>query len=114
MPFGSPAHCARQDRPLNVPPYPGKLALGRPMVDPLDILLDDRTFIQLAGHEMSGRADKLDASLTGMEMRSCTFETRQEAVVDIYASARKLPDELRRQDLHVSGEHRSIGFALSK
>ena len=33
------------------------------MIDARDVLLDDRTFIQLGGHVVRGRADELDAAI---------------------------------------------------
>src|SRR5690606_6142992 len=55
--------------------------------DPLDILLDDRTFIQIAGYVVGRRADQLHATVECLMVGLCALEARQERVVDVEAAA---------------------------
>lgn len=48
------------------------------MVDPNDLLFDDRTLIKVSCDVVGRGTDKLDASVVGLVVRTCSFETRQE------------------------------------
>ena len=53
------------------------------VVDPLDVLLDDRAFVQVAGDEVGGGADQLDAALVRLRIRLGALEAGQEGMVDV-------------------------------
>src|SRR4051812_45089984 len=53
----------------------------------LDILFDDRTFIERRGHVMRGRANELHAALMRLMVGLRTFESRQKRMVDVDAAA---------------------------
>ena len=65
------------------------------VIDTLDRLFDDRSLVEVAGHEMRRRADQLDPAFLRAVIGFRTLEARQEAVVDVDA----LPRKLRRQIL---------------
>ena len=44
------------------------------MLDPDDVLLDDRPLIEILGDIVTGGANQLDASLKGTVIRLCTDE----------------------------------------
>ncbi|SCY84268.1 hypothetical protein SAMN03159391_03340 [Pseudomonas sp. NFACC37-1] len=78
-----------------------------------NVLLDDRTFIQVGSDEMSRCPDKLYATGMSLVIGLCSFETRQEAVVDVYAPARQKDREVIRQNLHVPSKYHQISLTLS-
>jgi len=60
---------ARQHPALDIAALADEI-LGRiAMADALDILVDDRAFIERAGDVMGGGADQLDAALMGLMVR---------------------------------------------
>ncbi len=66
------------------------------VIDPDDVLLDDRPVVEFFGHVVSSRADELDSSLLSPPVRGGADERRQEGVVDIDHRAADLVEELRR------------------
>src|SRR5258707_1107158 len=60
------------------------------MADALDVLIDDRALIEVAGDVMRGGADQLDAALVRLVIRPRALETRQKRVMDVDAAPRKL------------------------
>ena len=74
------------------------------VADPLDILMDDRPFIEVGGYIMRRRADHLDAARMGLVVGLGALEAGQEAVMDVDAAARQIGGKIVRQDLHVAGE----------
>src|SRR6188768_3108107 len=53
------------------------------MVDPHDVLLDDRTLVEVTRHEVCRRADELDAARVRLTIGVRALEARQERVVDV-------------------------------
>ena len=82
------------------------------MIDPLHILFDDRPFIEVASHEMRGRADQLHPALVRAGVGPCALEAGQEAVMDIDAAPRKPIDQLGREHLHVARQDQVIRPAI--
>ena len=70
-----------------------RLSMSRPLrdeifrrvavADALDVLLDDRAFVEIGGDVMRGGADQLDAALIGLVVGLGALEGRQERVVDV-------------------------------
>ena len=59
-------------------------SLGRhPVVDPHDVLLDDRPLVEVRGHVVRGRPDELDAPRERLVVGLGALERRQERVVDV-------------------------------
>ncbi|MNC25728.1 hypothetical protein D3C75_738270 [compost metagenome] len=79
------------------------------MADAHHVLLDDRAGVQFFGDVVAGRADQLHTTQGGLVIRLGADERRQEAVVDVDHLFSIVLAQLRRQDLHVAGQHHHIG-----
>ena len=69
-----------------------------------DVLLDDRTLVQVGGHVVGGRADQLDAAIVGLRVGTRALEGGQEGVVDVDDAALHGAADLVGEDLHVAGQ----------
>ncbi len=78
------------------------------MRDTLDVLLDDRTFIEVGGDVVRRGPDQFDAAAMGLVIRPRTLESGKKGVVDIDAASRELGREIVGQDLHVAGKDDEI------
>src|SRR5215472_8044590 len=85
-----------------------------PVVDPDDVLLDDRPRVQFGGHVVGGCADELDPPRGGLAIRVGARERWQEAVVDVDDRPGELGQEVRREDLHVPGQDHQVGLCLEQ
>jgi len=103
-----PRYSFCKHHPLDVPADPHQVFHAVPVVDPLDILLDDRPGIQLLGHIVGRGTDQLDPTLIGLDIGTGTGECRQETVVDVDDTAWITGDEIGGQDLHVAGKYDGI------
>ena len=103
-----PAHGAGQHHAFDVAADRGDLLGRHRVVDPLDVLLDDRALVEVGGDVVRGRADQLDAARMGLEVRLGALEAGQEAVVDVDRPALQRGAEIGRQDLHVARQHHEI------
>jgi hypothetical protein len=63
-------HGAREHAAFDVAALANQIVGGIAMADALDILVDDRTFIERAGDIMRGCADQLDAALVRLMGRA--------------------------------------------
>ena len=61
----------------------------------LDVLLDDRPFIQILGHVVGGCADELDAAVVGLLVGAGALEGGQEGMVDVDDRPRHALAQLR-------------------
>ncbi len=86
MPLNRP----RQRQALGVAPHGGELFGAVAVVDAAHLLLNDRAFVQVAGHVVGRGADELDAPLKSLVIRPRAFEAGQEAVVDVDGAAGEL------------------------
>src|SRR4051794_38440411 len=77
----------RQHAALDVAALADEILRRVAMADALDVLVDDRTLVEVARDVMGGGADQLHAALMSLVIGLCTLETRQERVVDIDAAA---------------------------
>ena len=82
------------------------------MVDPHDVLLDDRALVEVARDEVRRRTDQLHAPLVGLPVRVRALEARQERVVDVDDAALERGAQLGGEDLHVAGEHDEFDVVL--
>ena len=71
-------------------------------------LLDDRSPIELAGHEMNGNAGDAYAVFDRLPLRFETREGRQERRMDVQNPLRKRVEEGRAYDTHETGEANQI------
>jgi len=60
------------------------------VADALDVLLDDRALVEVAGDIVGGGADQLHTARMGLVIGLGALEARQEAVVDVDAAALQL------------------------
>ena len=74
------------------------------VVDPDDVLFDDRSLVEIGGDEVARRADQLDAAIEGLLVGASPGEGREEAVVDVHDPTLETGAQRRRQDLHVTSE----------
>ena len=79
------------------------------MAYPLDVLLDDRSFIERGGDVVRCRADQLHAALMRLVIGFGAFEAGQKRMMDIDAAAGKLRCHFFREYLHVAREHDKLG-----
>src|SRR5258708_39634461 len=68
---------ARQHAALDIAALASEVVGRIAMADALDVLIDDRAFIEVAGDVMRGGADQLDAALVRLVIRPRALETRQ-------------------------------------
>src|ERR1700728_2246462 len=90
----------------------GQRLLGVTGVNRYTCLADDRTAIELSGHEM--HADAV-FSLGGLEHPAVCMQAlvlRQERGMNVQYAAGIALHELRRQDAHEAGKHQQLGAVL--
>ena len=69
------ANSLRKRRALAIPPKPDEIADIVMMMNPLDLLIDNRSGIELRGHIMAGGANELHTSLIGLVIWLRAFES---------------------------------------
>ncbi len=77
---------AGQNPALDVAALGDQVFGGIAMGDRLNILGDDRPFIEIGGDLVAGRADHLHPALIGLVIGLGALEAGQEAVVDVDAA----------------------------
>ncbi|MNT77545.1 hypothetical protein D3C72_2166730 [compost metagenome] len=78
-----PFHRTRQHDAFNGPPDPLQLADIMPMADPLHILLNDRSAVQLFRHIVGRCTDDFNTALVCLRIRIAANKSREEGMVDI-------------------------------
>ncbi|KAF1858298.1 hypothetical protein Lal_00014799 [Lupinus albus] len=106
--FHEPLDRAGQHDALDVAPDGRQLLHAHGVVDALDVLLDDRAFVQVARDEVGRRADQLDAAAVRLRVRTGALEAGQERMVDVDRPALQGLAQPRRQDLHVARQHDQV------
>ncbi len=71
------------------------------MVDPFDILLDNRALIEIGGHIVGGGPNDFHAAGVGLRIGLRALKARQERMVDVDGTPGPGRTEPRRQDLHI-------------
>ncbi|KAG1317178.1 hypothetical protein G6F63_015778 [Rhizopus arrhizus] len=104
-----PAHGTRQHQRFGVTAQPHQLTRCHGMVHARDVLFDDRAFVQILGDVVRGGADDLDPARVRLVIRLRTLEAGQEAVGDVDGAAAQRAAHVRRQELHVAGQHHQVG-----
>ena len=84
--LGDPAHRPREHLRLGIAADADQFVDAVAVIDALDRLFDDRPLVEVARHEMRGRADQLDPALLRAVLGLRALEAGQEAVVDIDAA----------------------------
>ena len=72
--FGNPSHGACTHLELDIAFNPDQVIDRRTVIDPLDGLFDDWSFIEIGGHELRGSPDLLHPALVGAVIRSGILE----------------------------------------
>ncbi len=72
------------------------------------VLLDDRSLVEVGGGVVGRRPDQLDAAGLRLVVGSGAGEGGQEGVVNVDDAPRPAAHEVRRQDLHVAGQHHQM------
>jgi hypothetical protein len=73
-----PAHGAREHGAFGVPTFANHVGQRVTVRDAYDVLLDDWSLVEHAGHVVARGADKLDATFVRPVVRSRADESRQE------------------------------------
>src|SRR6185436_20439781 len=68
------AHGARQHTPFDVAALAREVFRRVAVADALDVLVDDRAFVEIARDVMRGGADQLDAALVGLVVGTRALE----------------------------------------
>jgi hypothetical protein len=82
------------------------------VVDAHNVLLDDRSLVELRGDEVRGRADQLHAAVERLVVGPGALEAGQERVVDVDRPALQPRAGLVGEHLHVAGEHDQVDVQL--
>lgn len=82
------------------------------MGDANDILMNDRSLVQLGGHVMTRGTDELHPALVRLMVGLCADKCREEGVMDIENLVGKSVNETRRHDLHVTGQYDGVDAVL--
>ncbi len=77
------AHGAGQHNLLQIPSLPHQIIDGIPVAHPHDVLLDDRTFIQIVRGIVRRGPDDFHAPVIGLPVGIGADESGQEGVMDI-------------------------------
>lgn len=112
-PFGNIFHSCGKDVALNIAPRVGQLFRTHAMVHSHNILLDDRTLIEVAGDEMGSGADDLDTAIISLVIGLGALERGQEAVVDIDDASGHGLAQRGGKNLHVASQNDEIDIVLA-
>src|SRR5579859_178039 len=81
--LGVPADRPGERLAFHVPADRRHLVGGHRVVDPGDLLLDDRALVQAGGDVVGSRPDHLDAAVVSLMVGTCPLEAGQHGVVDV-------------------------------
>ena len=84
------ADCSCQNPTFDIPTFAYQVLWRICMRDSLHVLLDDGTFVQIAGHVMGGGPDQLDAAREGLVLRARALESGEGGVEDVGTPSGKL------------------------
>src|SRR3984893_1868502 len=107
------AYRPRQYPAFDIAALAHQIVGGIAMADALDVLVDDRAFIECAGDVMRGGADQLDAALMRLMVGPRALEAWQKRMMDVDATTRQFRGHFVRQYLHVACQHHKVGFGLT-
>ena len=82
-------HRARQHAAFDIAALADEILRRIAVADALDVLVDDRPFIERTGHVMRGGADQFDAARVSLMVGLGAFEAGQETVMDVDAATGK-------------------------
>lgn len=103
-----PADTAGKGEPFAVAAESQEIRCAVKMLHPGDLLIDNRSLVEIRGDVVTGCTDKLHAAFEGSLVRICPDERREEGVVNIHHLARPSRAELWRNNLHIARKHHKI------
>ena len=101
-----------QHNAFDIAPDLSKILRRLVVLNPLDVLLDDRSFVQIRGHEMSSRPNELHAPVVRLVIRPCTFEAGKEGVMNVDHSPFKISAQVIAENLHVASKNHCVDPVL--
>ena len=78
-------HGTRQHAALDIAALARQIFRRVAVADPLDVLIDDRTLVEVARDVMGGGADQLDAAFMRLVIGPRALDTRPERVVMVWS-----------------------------
>lgn len=112
-PLSEVLHRRSQDIALNVGSSMSQLLGAHSVVDTHNILLNNRTLIQITGDKVRRSTDNLDTAVKSLVVRLSTLETGQETVMNVDDLSRHGLAQHRRQHLHVAGQDNQINVVFA-
>src|SRR5262245_54930721 len=106
--LGVPLNGSGEGEAFDVTPDRGQLLRLVTMVDPGNLLFDDRAFVERRGHIMSRCADELHAAKVGLVVRAGAGEARQERVVNVDHTPLQPLTQVVGEHLHVPREYDEV------
>ena len=101
-----------QHNAFDIAPDLGKILRRLVMLHPLDVLLDDRSFVQIRGHEMSRRPNELYATVLRLVIGPCTFEAGKGGVMNVDHPPFEISAQVIAENLHVASENHCVDSVL--
>lgn len=98
---------------LHIAASMGQLLGAHAVVDPNNILFDDRAFIQVTGDEVGSGTNDFHTSVVGLVVGLGTLERGQEAVVDVDNATGHGCTQGWGQHLHIPSQHNQINIVLA-
>ncbi len=84
------------------------------MVDADDVLVDDRSVVELLGDVMGRCPDQLDTALARAAVRIGAGERGQERIMDVDRRHPHPLQEVAAEDLHIARQHQQLGIAAQE
>jgi hypothetical protein len=103
-----PVDGASQRQALGVAADGDELVGAGTVIDADDVLLDDRSLVQIGGDVVGGGAHEFHSAAMGLVVRLGSGEARQEGVVDVDGPAFQPLAQVVREHLHGAGEDDEI------
>ena len=100
-----------EDDLLQIPANPDHIINRIPVTDPGNILVNYRSLVQFIGHVVTGCPYDLHTPLVGMVIRPGPRKRRQKGMVDVNDLIFVLPDKIRGEYLHITGQDHKIDLA---
>lgn len=99
---------------LDITASMGQLLGAHPVVDPHDILLNNRALIQIASNKVGRSANDLDTAVISLVVGLGALERGQETVMDVDDAPGHGLAQGRREDLHVAGQDDQVDVVFAR
>ena len=84
------------------------------MIDAYNVLVDDRSVVELLGDVMGRCPDQLDTALARAAVRIGAGERGQERIMDVDRLHTHPLQEVAAEDLHIARQHQQLGIAAQE